>query len=64
MELAYTATSLEDIARMFDERARMCEDQARTIKRNQKTRTYYSAQAGVWSTAAEILRQTELKPKE
>jgi len=57
--LSYTATSLEDVAKSFEARGKECERQANVAERA-KHREYYRAQAGAWSTAAEILRQTKL----
>jgi hypothetical protein len=53
----FTAASLEDIADVFDARALECDRQAATCARV-KHADHYRAQAGVWSTAAEILRST------
>ncbi len=55
----YSASSLEDIATLFDRNAREADAQAgatSSVNRGER----WIARAGAWRAAAEILRNTEL----
>ena len=60
MSKLYSATSLEDIAQLFDQRAKIAEQQEKrtTVL---KHAALYHREASVWFTAAAILRDTELR---
>ena len=61
MDVTYTATSLDDVAKLFDERAasaRQIAEHART----QQHRTAQKAAADAWESGALILRSTTLTP--
>jgi hypothetical protein len=55
----YTAASLEDIAKHFDRQGAIARRNA-SASRSVKDCTKWSAEAGVWNTAADILRQTKI----
>jgi hypothetical protein len=56
----YSASSLEDIASLFDQRAAIANQQSKrtTVL---KHAALYDREASVWHTAAAILRDTDLK---
>lgn len=57
----YIATSLNDIAEQFERMADSIADRAmRTV--TQRMRNILAAEANIWRSAAEMLRNTELKP--
>jgi len=55
----YRATSLEDIANLFDQRAKIADQQSKqtTVL---KHAALYNREATIWQTAASILRDTVL----
>lgn len=57
----YRASSLDDIARMFDQRAAVARDhQARA--QSSTYRTMHRSEANTWESAAAILRSTIIEP--
>jgi hypothetical protein len=59
----YTATSLQDIADTFDERADVCLTGAQHTS-HKGSKTSYLIQADVWKAAAEIIRNTTIRSED
>ena len=56
----YKATSLDDIAKMFDARAADESRKMESLAVSMKAKLDYKARMQTWTAAASVLRQTEL----
>lgn len=61
MKIQYSATSLEDIAKAFDEREANAAA-ASAVARKTASKSVLSVEADTWAQAAQILRSTTLLP--